>query len=310
MKLTRLNSLQLVLKYLDGSGPAEEEEIQGDVATSDDLEDFFSKLTADTDLDPNPDEDVDEDLDPESGGDKGGEPDVEVKPAGKQDVPAKPADTPAPTEQPTEPKPADPAPEPAPAPATQEPKAPTQEEQEAQLAVFRGALEQQYALTDEDAEAVLTDPKGTLPRLMANVHMQMMSQFAQMLQVVVPQILDVTTKQTQTKQTINDQFAARWPDIAADTAGKDTVIAAIRTVKAAHPTATIEQVIEKVGPVYYALTGKTPAAPAPAPAPAAIVKPPKARPHTPARSVVTPPKPATTGNNVVDFINTLLDQKD
>lgn len=306
MKLTRLNSTQLVLKYLNGFGPEDDEEIKGDSPTPDGLADFFSKLSEDTDLDITLEEDQDDDDDSETGGDNGGEPTPDpVKPV-VTEAPVVPAPVAAPTEQPAETKPVV---DPVVAPVVAEaPKEPTAEEQEAQLAVFRGALEQQYALTDEDAEAVLTDPKTTLPRLMANVHMQMMSQFAQMLQVVVPQILDVTTKQSQTKQSINDQFAKRWPDIAADEAGKDLVVTAIRTVKAAHPTATLDVVIEKVGPVYYALSGKSPAAPAPAAPPPKA--PPKARPHTPARSVVTPPKPQTTGNAVTDFIGSLLSEKD
>lgn len=307
MKLSRMNSKQLVLQWLNGFGPdADEEEIQGDSPTPDGLADFFSKLSDDTDLDAVPDEDGDDIDDPEIGGDNGGEPAPEPAKPVTADVPAVTAPVTAPTEQPAETKP---VPDPVVPVTTEAPKEPTAEEQEAQLAVFRGALEQQYALSDEDAEAVLTDPKNTLPRLMANVHMQMMSQFAQMMQVVVPQILDVTTKQSQTKQSVNEQFAKRWPDIAADEAGKDLVVSAIRTVRAAHPTATLDQVIEKVGPVYYALSGKSPAAPAPAPAPAKVA-PPKARPHTPARSVVTPPKPQTTGNAVTDFIGSLLSEKD
>lgn len=311
MKLTRLNSYQLVLKYLNGFGPEGQEE---EVEQPSSLEDFFSKLSEDTDLDSAPDEDLDEGGDPETGGDDGGEQNVDDGKSGNQDDPAKPAVTDAPAEQPAETKPAVETPTPTPAvetpPAQPEPL--TAEQEAEQLKQLRGALEQSYALTDEDADAVLTDPKTALPRLMANAHLQIMGQVAQMLQHVVPQILEVTTKQSQTKQSINDKFAARWPELAADAANKQSVIAAIQTVKAANPTLSVDEVIEKVGPVAYAIIGKPVpvAAPAAQQQPAPKVTPPKARPHTPAKSAVTPPKQTATGNHLVDFISSLVDNKE
>jgi len=297
---------RLVLRVAYGYGPEDSQDNSTDV----DLENFFTKLTEETDLLEDEEQESSDEGDEGIGGENGGADDsagnesVEKDPADKKPEESLPTEQPTVTDKPVEDKPA-----PVETPAEESAKPLTEEEQLAQLNQVRGALEQQYALTDEDAEAVLTDPKGTLPRLMANVHLQMMAQFAQMMQVAVPQIVEATTKQSQTKQSINDQFAKRRPELASDTSARDTVITAIRTVKSANPTAPLDQVIEKVGPVAYALLGKQMPVPAPANQPPKQTAKPKARPHTPAKAVTSPPKTQST-DSLVAFIDTLLDSKD
>lgn len=297
-KFKILNPATKLLTYLYGYG---DDDANVDVDNDpDDLEDFFSRLAdtsveeeSETDLE---ETDLDDDLEAIAGDDaEVDEPVVTDKPVVEEEPKVEEV-KPVVEEQPKV------TPEPV-----EVPKEKTPEEQEAENAQIFGELQKVYAISDEDADAILSDPKTAVPRLMANAHAIMMQTAYNMIQQFVPQIIEAQKAQSTTRQTLIEKFSTKWPDLAGEDT-KQAVIAAIGTVRQLNPNIDVDTLIAKVGPVAYSILGKTPA-PAKQTPPAA--KPPRPRPHTPARSRETSPaKPAQTGDAVADFIGSLLNSKE
>jgi len=282
------------LNLMTGFGDDPELDVDDD-SDSDDLEDFFANL-ADNPADFSS-ETLDED-DEEEGQESVAveeavtdEPVVESKPV-VEDAPQEEAPKPVVEEQPkVEPK-------------VEEAPAKTEEEQAAEFTQVMGELQKVYAITEEDADAILTDPMNAVPKLMANAHVRMMQTVHNMMQQMVPAMVEQHQTQSKTRQSLTEKFSQAWPDLAAEE-HKSVVIAAIQTVRSVNPNIDVDTLIKKVGPVAYSILGKevptkTPAAPAPK----AVAKP---KPHQPARArETTTAKPSPTGDAVADFIGTLL----
>lgn len=292
-------AIRLYLKLVVGYGDDVEEEELDD---EDSLSDFFDQvLSGDLDQIPEEDDSVEEvDTD---------ETDLEtVVPTETPEAVEVPADkTPAAKEAevvapvvPNQEQPADPVVVEAPAPVAQ-----TQEQAEAEYKATIGELEKVYAISDEDADAILTDPKTVLPRLQAQAHVMMVKTMTNMMVNMMPMLLEQTTKEQTTKAKALSEFATAWPELA-DKAVEPTVIQAVVAVRKQFPNLAGKELFAKVGPVAYALLGK--AMPSQEKPPVEVVKKAKPTPFTPAKATGAPPKAAPT--NAVDaFFNDIYEGK-
>lgn len=302
MKFQVINPATTLLKRLFaqaiGYGADDVEEL--DDKDPDDLEDFFAQLAdepADHSSDTSEEEEEEEEPEAVAGDEaKVDEPEVEDKPV--KEEPSK--DVPEATAVEEQPK-VEPVVEEVVVPEV------SPEEQQKQYEQVMGELQKAYAISDEDADAILTDPKTAIPKLMANAHVKMMQTFHNMVQHMVPTLIDTHQTQSTSRQTLVQKFSAAWPDLV----GKEheqVVVAAIQTVRQLNPNIDTDTLIKKVGPVAYSIMGKQ--APAEQPPKAPVAKP-KPKPHVPVRSRETSPaKSVTSGDPVADFIGSLLEKKE
>lgn len=152
----------------------------------------------------------------------------------------------------------------------------TAEEEQAEVERFMGELQKQYALSDEDADAVLTDPKTVLPKLMANVHAMILQQVGAFIQQAMPTMVQSQVRNVSTTDQRLAEFQQMYPDLATPE-NQAVAMAAIKTVKQANPNIGYAEMLKKVGPVAYALLGKTMSVEKKAPAA-------KPKPHIPAKT--------------------------
>jgi len=150
------------------------------------------------------------------------EPSVEPTPTPAPAAAPAPA-TPAPVEpapQPVVPAPA-PAPAPAapaPAPAPEVPDTPTNAPTAEQYQAWRAGREevlatQLYAINDDDAAALLTEPEKILPRMAARMHMEVLEHAMQAIQASMPMILADHTQATQRETSARSLFSSVNPDL-------------------------------------------------------------------------------------------------
>lgn len=200
-------------------------------------------------------------------------------------VDPKPEETPAkevPTEEVvTDPAPeAQPKPEEKPAPAAEqhapEVTPPATEPQQLDLSQVQGELEKRYALTDEQADMLTTDPQKVFPQLAAQLHMQVLSHVLKVFEASLPQQLQMITSRQQEYQQVEGQFKQLYPGL--DMAKPDVyqaVTTAANMVKQQFPQLSMDDKVKRVGLLAHSLLGTIPsevsqAAPAAKPAPKPI----------------------------------------
>lgn len=161
----------------------------------------------------------------------------------------------APEEEPVVP-PAEPAP-------VVEPEQPTTEEQPAQvqtpeqaqamqeeIGVARGkvldTLSTMYALTEEESETLQLEPEKVLPRLAAQLHLNITEALQAGIESQLPQMMQQATIAEQTKEKSVNAFYDAWPDLKGDDK-EATVLRVMKSYRSTNPTATTEQIIREGG---------------------------------------------------------------
>lgn len=187
-----------------------------------------------------------------------------------------PAPTPAPAPAPTEPAPA-----PAPAstePVTPAPVAPTASNEE--YSAWRESrltqLESVYALDQEAANAMLTEPETVLPKLAAKVHMEVLENSMRAMQAMVPVMMQQIQHHTEINSRAKNLFTSINPDLA-DPRFEGAIMELGTVYRNVNRNAPPEEAARAIGNLVRAALGiaapaqgQAPAAPrAPAPAPAA-----------------------------------------
>ena len=186
-------------------------------------------------------------LEEEGGGSEGEEPAAaEPEP---QEAEPQPQEQEEPAPEPT------PEEEPAPAAAEQEEQeAPAAEPQEEpQPAPSAEEIEQQltsqYGLSQEDVQAIQSNPEENLPKILpklaARVHMQVQQQMAQGLQQHLPQFIEQHQRYVQQRQEAVNTFWNRWPGLK----GQDeaTIARLMQAYRSSNPKASRDELIEDVG---------------------------------------------------------------
>lgn len=251
MKMTPFN-LQFV-KYGEGEAAPETENVFDD--------DFFDGLLDDQLDEPAPESQPSE-----------GKPTPEEGDPKSEEVEA-----PAPEQKPAEVKPqgeAQPKTEEQPAAETQlaapTTTPPATEPQQLDLNHVRGELEKAYALTDDQADMLTTDPQKIFPQLAAQLHMQVMAHVLRVFEAALPQQIEsLNQRQTQYQQ-VEGQFKQLYPDL--DLTKPEVyqaVGSAAELIKKQFPTLSMDEKVKRVGLLAHSLLGTQIA---PAPAAAALVQ--------------------------------------
>lgn len=142
--------------------------------------------------------------------------------------------------------------------APQKPEAPVQpsaeqikqreEEAAARRLKLAEDLEKNFSgmLTEEDRDALMTEPEKVLPRLMAQASLHTLEQFRQTMGQELPQHLNRLTAEQKAAQELEEKFYSRWPKLR--DADKGTVERVVKGyVASAAQGVTPEQVIEEAG---------------------------------------------------------------
>jgi len=205
-----------------------------------------------------------------------------AQPAAAQQVPAAPVAAPMPP--PEAPAPA------APAPVQPEmPKPPSEAELKAAFDKQRDELVKVYALTEEDARAVVTEPETVLPKLAANLHQAIFSQIQRSLAEYLPAVIQQATEARARQADADNRFYGRWPSLRGH---EQTVLQVGQMYRQANPTAPPEKAIEQIGQIVSLSLGL------PMATPTAPVQPPAAPPaHRPAAATGVPASPVPAAPN-------------
>lgn len=184
---------------------------------------------------------------------------------------------------------------------------PTAEEIEKQKVAWLNKLTERYSISDEDAEALITEPETVLPKLAANIHSAVMVDMTKALEQILPQMVgqfiqaqpQVVSNAMQSYQQQADAKTQFFESFPALKGNENVVKVAAQTVEQNFPEMSQADQLQKVGQIALAMLGITPqAAPAPKeeePAPA---------PFTPAKSgSAPPPAPKQEGNVWDEFLN-------
>lgn len=177
----------------------------------------------------------------------------------------------------------DPVAQPAPA-VVEQAAVPDQAQQQAQHKAdeeaYRTSLETQYSLSEEDADKFFEDPNSVLPKLAANLHMQVLQHVLQVVSQALPNEIASYQARSSKQVELETQFSTRWPDLDLKKPDVSAAIAnAVTLAKKALPNADTPTLIERVGLITHSLLGNMPPAagqqqaPVQAPAPAAKPKP-------------------------------------
>ena len=170
-----------------------------------------------------------------------------------------------------------------------------------------------YALSDEDAQAIRSNPEEALPdllpKLAARVHRSVQEQMAKGLAQGLPQYLQQHQQQQQQQAQAEEKFFSRWPKLK----DKDPsqLVRLMQAHRQAYPDATVEERIEDVGSMAMVKLKipfeDQPAAPVEESVPAATAPPP------PATSGSRGPAPsnaqAATPNTFESLAESILDEE-
>lgn len=214
-------------------------------------------------------------------------PDVQAEPVASTPSPVppvqpQPQEQPAPVQAeaiaPSQPSPANQeVPRPAAEPASQ---SPTRDELRARALV---ELEKRYALTEDDATAVLSEPEKVLPQFFSKLYVDIYENVLNSLQVALPQMVSqVQASESVASQNERDFYAA-WPKLQEHTQMVERFGQMYRQM---NPQATKEQFINDVGAqAMVALKLPIEGVTQPAAQPESVVRVP---PYTPPRGGPTP----------------------
>lgn len=180
--------------------------------------------------------------------DQGGEPDgspEEPTPAAPAQEPTAPVqETPAPVAEPVAPvQPQTPqpvAPEPQPAQAPQPAL-----DYSSWRAQHLGNLEKRYALDTDTAQALLTEPETVLPRLAAQVHLEVTENVLKAVQDMIPGMMQQVTKATETEHKAETAFFEANPDLSGVDKAKILQIGAM--FRQVNPQADADTAIRTIG---------------------------------------------------------------
>lgn len=202
------------------------------------------------------------------------EPEVSPEPEAAPVEPPPAAPEPQPVAPEPTPEPVAPAPEPQPQPTTQ--PLDYKEWRTQQL----GALEKRYALDEDAARALLTEPETVLPKLAAAVHMEVTENVLRQVQQLVPGMIQQVTRSTEVESQAETAFYEVNQDLKGVDRAKILQIGAM--FRQVNPNANAEQAIKTIGNMVRTALG-LPAASIPGQGAAVAAATPTPQPFTPVR---------------------------
>lgn len=121
------------------------------------------------------------------------------------------------------------------------------------------SVAQRYALSNEEREALETDVVGTVPKLLAKLHVRVMTNVLNQMAQSIPHMIERQMRVSSANAANADKFYSRWPDIKKDAHG-ETVMRLGALYRQMNPNASMEQMIEELGPLVMLQAKITPAA--------------------------------------------------
>lgn len=115
------------------------------------------------------------------------------------------------------------------------------------LKQYHAHLQSQYAINEDDAAALVTQPEAVLPRLAANIHLSLMREFQQQIAQAmqnVPNLVQAQNARFEAEQRAKQEFYGEWPGLEQH---HDLVIRNASLIRQANPNATRQQIIEMTG---------------------------------------------------------------
>lgn len=191
-------------------------------------------------------------------------------------------------------------PEPAKEEASPEPvKVPTKEELTGMYDKFREEslphLEKLYEMDEETATAFDENPREVLPKIAAKLHFDAMMSTYNAVTAAMPSLVGQVVKAMEISNSAEQAFYEAWPDL--KQASPQVVETAVKSYRAANPTAKLDQVIQNAGRLAMINAGLDPT-PKPKVDPTPKAQPP--RPAAPGGTNPTPPpRPKAPGSENV-----------
>lgn len=108
--------------------------------------------------------------------------------------------------------------------------------------------DQMFRLTDEEKEALEQDVIGTVPKLLAKVFVKSQQNVLQQLGRMIPVMMQRHLASVDRNRGNEDKFYSRWPDIKRDQ-HHNSVMRYAAVYRQMHPTATLDQMVEDLGPM-------------------------------------------------------------
>jgi hypothetical protein len=196
-----------------------------------------------------------------------------VEPPATPPVETPPATPEVPPGQPTTP----PEPEPTATPPVETPPVDAKKQRED----LEASLEQHFALNEEDALQLVTDPAKAFPKLQARMFADMWTQMSNMIYQALPTAIERNIREIEVRNDRVDAFFKAWPKLNKKDHGK-TLAQVSKVYANVNPNATEEDVIKYVGMQVMLLHGMAPDS--------VPVEPPQTPPGTPTPPA-TPPEP-------------------
>jgi hypothetical protein len=161
-----------------------------------------------------------------------------------------------------------------------------------------------FALSEEDAQTLVTEPEKILPKLAANVYMAAYENVTKSIMASLPQMIAQTMSQQTAVETATDAFYTKWGKLDRNNAKHSSAVNRIAKVyRQVNPKASAEQFTAEVGAQTLLALGIPFEEIIDAP-PTEIPKP--FQPAAPSGAVRTPP-PAAVTNEWTDLAEELID---
>lgn len=109
-----------------------------------------------------------------------------------------------------------------------------------------GELAGTYAISNEDAASLLTEPEVVLPRLMANAHMMVLESAMRAMQAMVPVMLQQTTQAETANNSARSLFGSINPDLM-DARYEPAILQFGEVFRKVNPTAGPEEASRAIG---------------------------------------------------------------
>lgn len=114
-------------------------------------------------------------------------------------------------------------------------------------------LEQFYAMGEDDALALATEPEKVLPKLAARLHMQVMQNVQAQMAQTMPNVMKTVQEATVRENKAKEEFFKAWPELRGN---EQQVMQAGLLFRQMNPLASPQEAIEGIGRIVMAATGK------------------------------------------------------
>lgn len=103
-----------------------------------------------------------------------------------------------------------------------------------------------YAVNDEDAAALLTEPEKVLPKMAARLHMEVLENAMRAVQAMVPTMIEQVQRSSETNNRAKSLFTSINPDLA-DPKFEPAIMQLGQTFRKVNPTADAETAAKAIG---------------------------------------------------------------